>query len=108
MLKRGDLRRARRSVELLTQPGDLAAVLVDIELLAAAQLLFRGKISTQLRERLLSGLMRSLRRNYPPRRFGLLLAKTLELEVLRLKDHEMFEVRVHGSTAHRRTSSLAS
>ncbi len=97
MLERGNLRGAGRGLHLLAEARDFAAMPVGVRLLAAAKFFFAREVLANLRERLLSGLERGFGSRDAPRSLGLLLAKALQFQVLRLENDEMFEVGIHCS-----------
>ncbi len=95
VLERANLCGAGGGVHLLAQARDLAAVRVGVELLTAAEFFLGGQILANFGEGLLGGFEGGLGCGDAAGSFGLILAETLELEVLRLEDDEMFEVSVH-------------
>jgi hypothetical protein len=82
---------------LLAETSDLAAVGVGVELLAAAKPFFGGEIEAEFRQGLRGGFVGGFGGGDAAWSFGQVLAEALELEVLGLKNDEMFEVSVHSS-----------
>jgi hypothetical protein len=101
VLEGGDLRGGGGGLHLLAEAGDFAVAVFDFEFLRAAESFFFGERLGGVGESDLCLGARGLRGGDAEGSVGELGAEAAELEILRLKDDEVFEIGVRWMVSFR-------